>query len=567
MNNKGMKGLAVIVAAGLLTTSCDLLKDVDYKVTPDPLELKGDSVQVKIDVTLPEKSLNKKAYVEVVPSIAGHALKTIKIVGEKATANGTVIPYKAGGKIVYKDVIAYSPDMEISALDVTGNVYKKGKLKKQLDTAKIAAATIVTQQLVNKDFKVIYAKDNFQRVTQEQQKAVINFLKGRHNIRSTELRDQDIKDLSTFLAAAQNNPKIKITNIDVEGYASLEGEEDSNNTLSTNRAEVSKAETIKLAKAKKVSNATASDEANYTAKGNGEDFTGFKMTLEKSDMKKEDKDRILRILKMQHSATDREQAIHDLSTYLFLDKNIFPEQRRAEINVNYDLTGYSDEELKQLSKTNIDTLNLEEILFTATLTDDLNEQLRLYKAAAERFPNDYRPVNNIGVIYYKQNNMGTAKTQFENAEKIKENAVSKNNLAAIAGVNGDRQKAKDLLGEASGAGDQVSYNKGILAIQDGKYGDAISDFGSDASFNKGLAQLLNKQEADAQKTIDNSDAKETAKGYYLKAIIAAHNSNLTDIVSNLKNAFSKDASLKKKAMTDREFVKYFDNASFSSIVK
>lgn len=565
MKKQGMKGLVVVVAAGLLTSSCDLLKDVDYAVTPDPLELKGDSVRVKINVTLPEKSLNKKAYVEVIPSVAGQALKPIKIVGEKATANGTVIPYKAGGKIVYEDIIAYTPDMEASALTVTGNVYKKGKLKKQLDTAKIADATIVTQLLVNKDFKVIYAKDNFQRITQETHKAVINFLKGRDHVRSSELRDQDIKDLGAFLATAQKNPKIEITGVAIEGYASLEGEEDKNNTLSTGRAEAAKTEVLDIAKDSE--NETAQDAANYAAKGNGEDFKGFKMTLEKSDMKQEDKDRILRILKMQQSSAAREQAIHDLSTYLFLDKNIFPEQRRAEIMVNYDLTGFSDEELKEYSKTNLDTLDVEEILFTATLTDDLNEQLRLYKAAAERFPNDYRAINNIGVVYYKQNNLSTAKTQFEKAEKMKENGVSKNNLAAIAGVNGERQKAKDLLAEASGAGDEVDYNKGILAIQDGKYEDAISNFGGEASFNKALAQLLNDQEVEAQKTIDASDASETAKGYYLKAIIAAHNDKLKDVVSNLTSAFAEDASLKQKAVKDREFIKYAKNAAFSSILK
>src|SRR5690554_487657 len=133
MKNKGIKSLAFIAAAGLMTTSCDLLKDVDYTVTPDPLEMHGDSVRVKIDVSVPEKGINKKSYAEIVSTIGSHALKPVTIVGEKATANGTVIPYKAGGRVVYEDVIAYTPDMEVSELKVTGTIYKKGKEKGEVE--------------------------------------------------------------------------------------------------------------------------------------------------------------------------------------------------------------------------------------------------------------------------------------------------------------------------------------------------------------------------------------------------------------------------------------------------
>src|SRR5690554_7663555 len=65
-----------------------------------------------------------------------------------------------------------------------------------------------------------------------------------------------------------------------------------------------------------------------------------------------------------------------------------------------------------------------------------------------------------------QNKLTEAKAQFEKANGIQENPVSKNNLAAIAGVNGDRQKAKDLLAEADGAGSEVSYNKGVLRSEE-----------------------------------------------------------------------------------------------------
>lgn len=567
MKRKGIKGLAFIAAAGLLTTSCDLLKDVDYAVTPDPLEMHGDSVKVKVDITLPEKGIHKKAYAEITPALGTHALKPVTIVGEKATANGTVVPYKAGGKVVYEDVIAYAPDMEVADLSVTGKIYKKGKEKGKIDKTKIADATVITPLMVEKDFRVIYASDQFQRVTKEQEMADIHYLKGRSKVRYSEMRDDDIASLDSFLTVAQENPKVEVTGITITGFASIEGEEDKNNSLSQDRSNTAKESVMEVAAREKVANEKAQEEATFNTIAKGEDFKGFKRALQDADMDEGDKDAIMQVLEMQKSPAAREQAIRDLSTYLYLDNNVFPAQRRAEIVVNYDLTGFSDEELQDLSKSNIDTLTVEEILFTATLTDDLNEKLRLYNEAGRLYPEDHRPVNNAGAVLYMQNKLSEAKAKFEKANGIKENAISKNNLAAIAGVNGKRDDAKALLSEADGAGSEVDYNMGILNIQDGAYDDALSNFGSEASFNKALTEVLNEDVATAKSTIDDAPAAETAKGYYLKAITAARQDNLQDIVSNLKSAFAKDASLKSKASKDREFIKYLDNASFSSIVK
>jgi tetratricopeptide (TPR) repeat protein len=568
MKKQGIKGLAFIAAAGVLATGCNLLKDLDYAVTPDPLEMHGDSVRVKVDITFPEKGIKKKAYAEITPMIGDKALKTVTVVGEKATANGKVIQYKPGGKIVYEDVIAYSPDMEVSELVVTGKVFKGSKEKDEIERTKIADATIITPLMVNKDFRVIIAADQFKRITEEVFHSQINYLKGRSEVRTTELRRKEILDLEAFMAMEQTNPKVDIKNIRMVGYASLEGEEDRNNTLSVDRSNTAKAASMKLAAAKKVANEKGQNEASYTTVGKGEDFEGFKKALEASQMDAGEKDLIMRILGMYKDSKQIEAEIRNLGkTFTYLDTHIFPQQRRTEIHVIYDKIGYSDEELVALSKSNIDTLNIEEVLFTATLTDDLNEKMRLYKEAERMFPNDYRPANNVGAVLYMQNKLGEAKSQFEKANNIKDNPVSKNNLAAIAGVNGDRAGAKALLAEAGGAGPEVNYNKGILAIQDGKYDDAISNFGGEASFNKALAQLLNKDHNGALSTVNSSADAETAQGYYLKAICGARQDKLDTIVSNLKNAFGKDASLKSKAAKDREFMKYLENASFTAIVK
>ncbi len=566
MKNPSIKGLAFMAIAGSLATSCDLLKDLEYTVTPNPLEMHGDSVRVKVDVTFPEKGIKKKAKAEITPMLGSVALKTVTVLGEKATGNGSVIQYKPGGKMVYEDFIAYKPEFENADLMVTGKVYKGDKEKEgQFTDTKIADATIITPFMVNKDFKVILAKDEFKRVNEKSYMAQINYDKGKSVVKPNELKDKDIVDYSNWLTAAQSNPKIAIKSINVVGYASPEGEEDKNNSLSTERADAGKKASMDLAK--KAKNDKGQTEV-YNLNGRGEDFEGFKRELQASTMNEDEKNLVIRVLEMQQDPKTREAEMRNMGkTFTFLDKNIFPKLRRSEIVTVYDLTGYSDEELKAVSVATPDSLNLEELLFTATLTNDLNEKLRLYNVAMKNFGSDYRTHNNVGAVLYMQNKMSEAKTHFEKANSLKDNAISKNNLAAIAGASGDRMKAKQLLGQAKGAGSEVSYNMGILNIQDGKYADAVSNFGSDNSFNKGLAQMLNGSADVAVKTIDASADKESAQGFYLKAVAAARQSNLDGIVSNLKSSIAKDGAMKAKAAKDREFLKYFENASFTGIVK
>ncbi|NVK65471.1 MAG: hypothetical protein HWE22_12845 [Flavobacteriales bacterium] len=566
MKKQSIRVLALAAVAGTTVSSCTLLKDLEYEVTPCPLEMHGDSVQVTVDITFPEKSLNKKASAEITPMLGETALKPVTFQGEKATGNGNVIQYKPGGKYTYTDVVAYKPAFENTELMITGTVSKKGTVKDEIDPIEICKGTIVTPLLVNKSGQVRLADDKFERVTPETEFAQINYLKGKSNVRTSELREDDIKETEAWLASAETNPKIDIKSIKVTGYASPEGEEDKNGTLSSDRATTGKETMMKLAD--KAKNTKASDEGIYSTVGSGEDYPGFKKALKAdTQMNEDDKNLVIRVIEMNASSAQREEELRNMrATFTYLDKNIFPLLRRSEIVTNYDLTGFSDEELKNYSVSNPDTLNLEELLFTATLYEDLNEKLRIYKIAEGRYAEDYRPSNNVGAVLYMQNKVSEAKAKFEKANGIKDNEISKNNLGAVAIVEGDREKAWSLLNQA-GSSSETSYNKGVLNIQDGDYDDAVSNLGSEATFNKALAQLLNGNPSAAVSTIDNSVDAETAQGYYLKAIAAARQDQLNELVNNLKSAIAKDGSYKAKAMKDREFLKYAENAAFTAIVK
>ena len=153
----------------LLITACDALKDLDFVVTPKPLEMHGDSVAIQVTVKVPEKGIKKKIVAELSPMYGELALDPIRLNGEKIETGDKTIPYKPGGTVTYSQKVAYNASLENAELTLTGKVYKgaigaKEKSKEAIPTTKLADATIVTPLLVNKDYKVIGEDVEFQRV-------------------------------------------------------------------------------------------------------------------------------------------------------------------------------------------------------------------------------------------------------------------------------------------------------------------------------------------------------------------------------------------------------------------
>jgi hypothetical protein len=210
MKKQSYKGLAAIAVVGAMLTGCKLIGDVEYTVQQDPVQMHGDSVKVSVTVKFPLKGLKKKASAEITPTLGDASFKTITVQGEKATGNGQTIAYKAGGTVNYTDVVPYSPSMENADLMINGTV-RKGKKEVALDPEKIADGTIITPYLVQNDDKALIGKDAFVRTTEEVFSGTqINYLKGKSDVRATELKDKDIPAFQAWMADAAVNPKKKV---------------------------------------------------------------------------------------------------------------------------------------------------------------------------------------------------------------------------------------------------------------------------------------------------------------------------------------------------------------------
>ena len=573
MKNTNTKAFALVLTASVGLMACNPLnkmskkaEEVSYSVTPSPLELHNDSIEINVSGSIPPRFFNKKVSVNFVPNFKYDGketdFKTITLVGEDSEVEGMKINFEKGGSFAYTDKVAYVKGMEVAELYMVATGSYKGK-EKSFDPVKVADGTIITPMMVQNEDMPAIGPDKFKKVVPQEYKATINYLVNSSAVRSSELADADVKEMAKFIKNGKEKGFVfKSTN--VVAWASPEGEISLNENLADQRA--ASAANAASGMFSRNSVKAANDKSFYTKTGKGEDWDGFKSAMQASDIK--DKNLILRVLEMYEDKTKREEEIKNLAeTFEVVKENILPQLRRSEITINAELKSMSDEMIAKYAESNPDTLTVEELLYAATLTTDMDKKLAIYKSAERVYPNDFRGFNNAGYIYAMQNNLDKAKGEFQKAAKLAPNAPSvNNNLGMVARLEGDNKKAMEYYNNASGAGDAVNMNKGLINIKQGNYAEAVSNYGSAKTFNAALAQTLNKDYQTALKTIDASDASTKAIGLYLKAIVGARMKDKSMMVNNLKLAVAKDPSLKDYAKNDAEFLNYKDDAEFKAAV-
>lgn len=578
MNTKTLRNLTLAVGATALLVGCNGLgkmikkqKTITYDVKPNPLEMHGDSVVFTVSGKYPAKVFAKKATVTVTPVVkysgGEKAMKPVILVGEKATGSGQKISYSTGGTFSYTtEKFAYEPGMKVAKVELRAQGAVKKKTK-DFTPVEIADGTIVTPLLVRNDEKGIYAKDAFVKTTPVNQTANIYYLINKSDVRASELKSDEMKNLQTFINTNINSQWYEFKGIGVSAYASPDGELSLNENLAKDRAKSgSKALMGEFKKNKNKDQKFGKEEANYTTQTTAEDWDGFQSLMQASSIA--DKDLILRVLTMYKDGDQREKEIKNLSkTYTEVAEKILPKLRRSVLTVNVDKKSRTDEMITKLSTTAPDSLSVEELLYAATLTTDLNTKVQIYQAAEKKYASDWRTSNNLGVALLMQNKVTEAGDAFKRAEATANgNAIVMNHMGIIAAKAGDRKKAMEYYDKAASAGKEVNYNKGILNVRDGKYSDAVSNFGDYKGFNKALAELLNGNTGAVVTTIDASTEKDMAMSYYLKAVAAARSNNSAEVNNNLKTAIEKDGSLKAAAKDDAEFIKSRDNADFKALV-
>ena len=560
---KSLKVFASVMAFAMLTACGTAVQPEQVTVNPSPLTVVGNLVEADITGTFPVKKFGAKAILTVTPVLkyAGTEAvgQSVTYVGEKAKENGTTVSYKEGGQFTLKASFEYVPAMAKSELYLRFTA-KNGNKVVEIPDMKIADGVLATAKLAQaEDVKAQVTADKFQRIIQEVQEADIKFLIQQSTLRNSELKSQELKDLYAAIKDADTTANKAINKLEVAGYASPDGEQDLNAKLADARQAKSQKHLQKQLKKAKV-NATI--ESNITA----EDWEGFQAAMEASNI--QDKELVLRVLSMYSDPEEREAQLKNLSAvFKTIAEEVLPALRRSRLILTTDLIGKSDEEITALVANDAAALNVEELLYAATLTNDAAEKLAIYKKATELFANDYRGYNNMGMVYFGQGNVSEARRCYAKALQLAPaNADVNYNAGLAAMAENDLAKAEEYLGKAAGTEGDLNAAMGTLYTMKGDYAAAKNAYGKTASNNAAVQQILNEDYAAARQTLA-SVANPNATTAYLAAIVGARTNDRDAVYANLKLAIERDATLKAKAQEDIEFAKYQADEKFKAIVK
>jgi len=574
--------LAVILFTGCASLD-DMIKranEVEVKATPNPLEMNKNVVDVVINGKIPTKYFNANVSVEITPVLkyAGKEkeLNKITLQGEKVKGNGTVIKYETGGTFGSpKQSIPYEEGMQQAEL----HLKISGKLKdqsKDLGTVrKIADGTIITCTYWKDGLTVdngFESGNSFAKVSEvaitlnpstlEQYSAEIHFDLSKADLRKKEKKSEDVQKLVKTVADNKATDK-KYKGIEVSSFASPDGPVSLNDKLSQERGKTATKfvqETFKKAK-------DADATANLTNKNTPEDWDGFKTLVTKSNIK--DKELIIRVLSMYSDADVREKEIKNISAaYKELKTDVLPTLRRSTIFANYEILAKANDAISAIAASDPSKLNDNELEYAGYIAKDLNKKVELYKKALDRNPNSWKVLNNLGVAYYQLNKLSDASEAFNRAKSANNNEAVQNNLGAVAVANQKYEDAATFFNSAAASGNQeAAYNSGVLALKDFDAATAVSKFGGIKCYNAALAKVLTGDNDGALKILNEMPNKDHAYAQYLKAIVGARTANEDLTLTSLRAAISKNASLKERAKTEAEFLKYKDNETFKSIIK
>lgn len=573
--------MAVLFLAAFMITGCGLKKmvkkydTVKYETTPNPLETHGQKIKVSIKGNIPEKYFHKKAIVVFTPVLVYEGgttqLKSITLKGEKAEGDGIVINKKTASSFTYEDVIDYIPAMNKSELVVNA----KAKLKKKevdLGQIKLADGVIYTSERIGKGETILPKPPHgYEKEVIIAKTANIYFQQNMYNLNMNMPYNklaESMTALDGLKAFLKNGWQIR--NIEINAWASPEGEETFNQNLSDNRTKTAEkylntviAQITKELK-KEGKEFQANVEKNLMAKG--EDWDGFVKSVSASAIP--DKGAILNVVNAHTDKAKREQEIRNMAViYKEIEDNILPALRRAEITVYCFEPKKTDEQIALLSTTAPDSLDNKELLYAATLTEDLNTQLKIYKNATLVFPEDWKGYYDASEVCIKLNMIDEAATYLQKANTLSpNNAAVLNSMGVLAAWNKDYAQAETYYQQAQSAGANVSYNLAPINIHKGEYGSALGNMSSKTcDYNLGLAQLLNGDNDAALKTLEC--AEKNASTFYLLAVVGARMNNVTILNDNLRKAVAADAALKNQAKDDAEFIKFTGNTEFQNIIR
>lgn len=583
---------SLLIIGTLTFTSCTLpqmikmAKEQKLEIKPNPLEVHKDTVNFDLSGNLPVKLL-KKGTVYTLNTFYKYGDNELALPGLPLKAEDYPNSAKEETKVSKAFMFPYKDAYKTGTIEIQG-VASKGTKSKTTPRMPYATGIITTSKLVQNSYFAAFAAHSYNNQEELIPVVIPDFIfeRGKSVLRASEIKAEKGKQLDAFIASKNVTRTVTIT-----GTHSPEGLERINSKLSEERAAA--IEKFYRAQMKKYDYQGVAAEVKFILKPITDDWSEFKTVLAAyTGISAEDKAAYLNVINNGGVFEDQEKQLKKLATYNKVFKDIYPGLRAAKTEILTIKVKKTDPEISILAKqittgaVKIDTLSFDELMYAATLTPSLEEKTAIYESATKKGTN-WTAHNNLGAAYLqavienpsKTDLIDKAAAQLEIAAKLNPSSEVHANLATVALMKGNHYKAYSHARMAlTGANNDVTRGvngvKGACEIYMANYGAAVTSTSSSADthvnlFNKGLAQLLNKDFSNASSSFAEATRKNGsyAIAYYGAAVAAARSGNGDAVVSNLINAVKNDSNLKEKALTDLEFAKFNTTEAFRNALK
>lgn len=569
---KHLLKLSALAIAALVLTNCNCFKkmarnyeDVKLTCAPEVLELNNGVIAADLTVDFPGKYFNPKAVVKVTPVLVYEGGETAAapkfFQGSKVNDNYTVVS-KESAHYTHHVEFAYKPEMnpcelqlrvevkcsssnEFSAINANTGAYltkdelttltaggpEALSLKKKIGlTVARGLSTLQNDLLDNYAKYMSNMAHGYERQTVTTNKTDILYKINDSRVARNAEKAQNLVDFRANIDQTAQNDRAS-QKITVDGYASPDGPEGRNVTLSEARSKTAKEVVVKLLK---------DSGLDVDASAYGEDWDGLYEEVAASNVK--DKDMILQVLRMYKDKPSavRESELRNLTgAFEELKSDVLPGLRRAKVINTITTEGRTDEEMLALARAGkYDELSLEELRFIGEIAPDYATKEAALAYAAKKY-NDANAYNNLGVVYANNGQPKKAAEAFKKSAQLGGSATELNNNIALLNIGtGNVAEAKRYLNSAN---DQV---KSLASAAEGNYAAASRSLkGIDAA----IAQVMEGNYAAAKRSIA-SDMSAAAD--YLRAVIASKEGDKAAAAAQIRSAIQKDPKLVAKAKAD-----------------
>ena len=270
----------------------------------------------------------------------------------------------------------------------------------------------------------------------------IDYLTDRYELQPGYKRNKkELQKLDSLMSPLRNEEKqAHIENIRICGYASPEGSYEHNEALSSNRARYFMnymLDTYRL------------HESFFDVSWVPEDWSTLtRLVKQKQPFGYRE---ILDVIRAVPTFDRREKILKgvlDGKPYAYLHESIYPLLRRIEITVNYNVDKVTNEQAAELIYTRPQMLSLQEMYRVARYYRPGTEQYReIYEIAAHHFPDDAVANINAASAEILTGDLVSARNYLQRYEN---DARAWNNLGVLAFIEEDMEKAAEWFRKALG---------------------------------------------------------------------------------------------------------------------